>query len=152
MAVVLVRHRLRRIERKGDMRLSLVVLALIAIAGSASAASSKDVTLTIRHQMHGCHTWSTDGTAWRASQTVVLHRGAAITVVDNDVMPHTIVQLAGPKASVLRAAMTRMGATARIRFATTGRYVFKTKAGEDYTNGIKTTGEDNVLRLVVRVQ
>jgi hypothetical protein len=30
-------------------------------------------------------------------------------------------------------------------------YIFTTKAGEDYMKGVKTSGEDNILRLVVTV-
>jgi hypothetical protein len=39
-------------------------------------------------------------------------------------------------------------------FAKTGTYVFLTKAGEDYPSmsNMKTIGEDNVLRLVVKVR
>ena len=74
-----------------------------------------------------------------------------MTVVDNDVMPHTLIQVSGPKASLTGAAMKHMGAAATIAFPVKGTYVFKTRAGEDYMQGVKTIGEDNVLRLVVTV-
>jgi len=45
----------------------------------------------------------------------------------------------------------RMGAATSITFAKPGLYRFITKAGEDYMAGVKTIGEDNVLRLTVRV-
>jgi hypothetical protein len=47
--------------------------------------------------------------------------------------------------------MKHMGATAYVGFPTKGTYVFTTKAGEDYMSGVKTIGEDNVLKLVVTV-
>jgi hypothetical protein len=47
--------------------------------------------------------------------------------------------------------MNHMGATATVSFARAGTYVFKTKVGEDYMAGVKTVGEDNVLRLTVKV-
>jgi hypothetical protein len=47
--------------------------------------------------------------------------------------------------------LARMGAADRITFTKAGVYHFTTKAGEDYMKGIKTIGEDNVLRLTVRV-
>ena len=47
--------------------------------------------------------------------------------------------------------MKHMRATAYVGFPTRGTYVFNTRAGEDYMKGIKTTGEDNVLKLVVTV-
>ena len=47
--------------------------------------------------------------------------------------------------------MKRMGAIAHVTFSAKGTYVFTTKPGEDYMTGVKTTGEDNVLKLVVKV-
>jgi hypothetical protein len=35
--------------------------------------------------------------------------------------------------------------------AKSGTYHFTTKPGEDYIGGVKTTGEDNVLKLTVVV-
>ena len=132
------------------MKRLVALAAALAISGSA-LASPGNPTLTIRHQLRGCHSWSFDGTSWKASQSAVIARGHTITVVDNDVMPHKLVQLAGPKAKVTGSAMSHLGAAARILFPTKGTYVFATRAGEDYTKGVKTIGEDNVLRLVVRV-
>lgn len=47
--------------------------------------------------------------------------------------------------------MAHMGATVKVSFTRPGVYRFTTKAGEDYMPGVKTIGEDNVLRLTVRV-
>lgn len=135
------------------MKLMLTGLVALALVGSAFAAP-RSATLRIRHQMHGCHSWSFDGSAWKASQAITLSRSGTLTVVDNDVMPHTLVQLSGPRAALTKAAMGHMGATAKVRFPARGTYVFKTRAGEDYPmmKNIKTIGEDNVLRLVVTVR
>jgi hypothetical protein len=132
------------------MKLALTIILGLVLAGSSSAATGGS-TLTIRHQLHGCHSWSFDGTSWRASQSVAVKRGSVLTVVDNDVMPHTLIQTHGPKALVTGAAMKHMGARAHVAFAAKGTYVFTTKVGEDYMKGVKTIGEDNVLRLVVKV-
>ena len=132
------------------MKLALTILVALAVAGTAAAAPN-NATLTIRHQMHGCHSWSLDGKSWSPSQKLNLATGGQLTVVDNDVMPHSLVQLSGPKASVTGAAMKHMGASARLTFSAKGKYVFTTRVGEDYMKGVKTTGEDNVLRLVVTV-
>jgi hypothetical protein len=120
-------------------------------AGGSALASSNSAALTIRHQTHGCHSWSLDGKTWHATQALALHRGGTIAVINNDVMPQTLLKLSGPKATLVRAHMTHSGATALVGFSAKGTYVFTTKAGEDYMKGIKTTGEDNVLRLVVKV-
>ena len=132
------------------MKLAATILVALAVAGSALAAP-KSATLTIRHQVRGCHSWSLNGSTWQAKQAVTLARGSVLTVVDNDVMPHTLIQVKGPKASVTTAAMKRIGAKAHVKFAAKGTYVFTTKVGEDYMKGVKTIGEDNVLRLVVTV-
>jgi hypothetical protein len=44
-----------------------------------------------------------------------------------------------------------MGASVKVTFSKAGTYLFKTKAGEDYMPGVKTIGEDNILRLTVTV-
>jgi hypothetical protein len=132
------------------MKLAITLILSLAVAGSA-LASTNSTTLTIRHQMHGCHSWSFDGQSWKVSQSTTMTRGSVLTVVDNDVMPHKLVQVSGPKALVTGAAMTHMGGKAHVVFIAKGTYAFTTKPGEDYVKGVTTTGEDNVLRLVVKV-
>ena len=132
------------------MKLVLTILVALAVAGSA-VASTNNATLTIRHQAHGCHSWSFDGKTWSATQRIAIVRGGVLTVVDKDVMPHQLIQVSGPKAMLTGTAMKHMSAYAHVGFPTKGTYVFKTRAGEDYMKGIKTIGEDNVLKLVVTV-
>jgi plastocyanin len=131
---------------------ALAIMIGAVVAGSAFAATQK-TTLTIRHQTRGCHTWSFNGGAYKASLKITVARGTTLKVVDNDVMPHKLVQLAGPKATLITPAMNHMSAQAKIVFAKSGTYRFTTKAGEDYSymSGMKTIGEDNVLRLSVVV-
>jgi hypothetical protein len=134
------------------MKLALTVFVALALAVAGSAlATSNNATITIRHQTHGCHSWSFTGKTWAASQTTALVRGGVLTVVDNDVMSHKLVQLGGPKVALAGAAMNHMGASAHVAFLVKGTYVFTTKVGEDYMKGVKTIGEDNVLKLVVKV-
>jgi plastocyanin len=118
----------------------------------ATKAPAKS-TITIRHQMKGCHAWSVDGGPYRALQRTTLARGGTITFVDNDVMPHKLVQTSGPAVRYHgSAAMRHMSATVRVTFGKAGVYKFTTKPGEDYPGmAMKTIGEDNVLRLIVKV-
>jgi hypothetical protein len=134
------------------MKLAITMLVALAVAGSALAAP-KTATLTIRHQVHGCHSWSLNGTNWRATQSITLARGSVLTVVDNDVMSHTMIQANGraAKAAITGATMKRIGAKAHVTFSAKGTYIFTTKTGEDYMKGVETTGEDNVLKLVVTI-
>jgi hypothetical protein len=149
--------------------LFLATLASVALIGAlaASASGAGNVSLLIRHQVRGCHTWSVNGGPFKASQTVRLARGSVLTVVNNDVMPHALVKTAGPSVRFVNVksgmagmgmhgyappgAMTHIGASTKVFFSTAGVYRFTTKAGEDYMSGMKTIGEDNVLRLNVVV-
>jgi plastocyanin len=93
-----------------------------------------------------------NGSAYKAALTVSLARGGTIRFIDNDVMPHKLFQKSGPAARFIgKAAMSHMSAAVTVKFPKAGTYRFGTKAGEDYRAGMKTTGEDNVLRLTVKV-
>jgi plastocyanin len=142
-----------------------VASAPVSAAGSATAPS----TLVIRHQVRGCHSWSLGGGAYKPSQTVSIHRGGSLSITNNDVMPHKLVETSGPAVTITRlkagmpgvmglkgtfppAMMARMNSAAKLTFRTPGVYKFTTKPGEDYMSGMKTIGADNVLRLTVTVR
>jgi hypothetical protein len=128
--------------------ISTLVLAAITAAIAAASATS----VVIRHQLVGCHSWSVNGGAFKASQKIVVHPSTRVTVTDNDVMPHTLYQLSGPKVSLVTPAMHTSGSHGSFRLLQKGTYVFGTKAGEDYMKGVVTKGPDNVLRLTVIVR
>ena len=133
------------------LTLTLAAFAL-SLAGAASAVSAPGhASVLIRHQTHGCHSWSVDGGAFKASQSITLHRGGWLAVTNNDVMPHTFVLTSGPSLRIAHAKLGHMGAALKITLTKPGVYRFSTKAGEDYMAGIKTTGNDNVLKLTVVV-
>lgn len=132
---------------------STLVLATLAAAISAASASASPATsILIRHQVQGCHSWSVNGNAFTATQKIVVGPTTRFTVTDNDVMPHRLVQLSGPKLSLVAPAMNKPGAHASFQVITKGTYVFRTKAGEDWMKGMVTKGEDNVLKLTVIVR
>jgi plastocyanin len=129
-------------------------LATVIAAGAASAAStSSGASVVIRHQMRGCHTWSVNSGPFKASQSITLKRGSWLTVTNNDVMPHKLELKSGPVLRIAPATLGHMGALVKVTFARSGVYHFVTKAGEDYPAmaGMKTIGEDNLLRLTVTV-
>lgn len=141
-----------------------IALALAAVASSRPAGSA---LLLIRHQTAHCHAWSLDGGAFTASQAVTLRAGSTLTVIDQDVMPHRLVQLSGPRVTMRNGTtmpmmggyvtatpglMGHMGARTTVQFAHPGVYRFRTHAGEDYFVGVRTTGDDNVLTLTVTVR
>jgi plastocyanin len=129
-----------------------VAFALVLIAAPAAGASTAThATLMIRHQVHGCHAWSVDGSAYKPLQVLALRHGGTLVVTDDDVMSHTLVETNGPSVRIAHPDMARMGATVRITFTHPGTYRFTTKPGEDYMKGVETIGADNVLRLTVNV-
>jgi plastocyanin len=148
--------------------LTLLVLAGVLTALAPAATSHNQASLVIRHQTRGCHAWSLDRGAFKASQIVYLQRGATIDVTNNDVMPHRLVVMSGPAVRFTRvsqgmegamglkgtfppAMLAHMGAESKITFTKPGLYHLTTKPGEDYMQGMKTVGPDNTLRLTVRV-
>jgi plastocyanin len=123
-------------------------------AATRSAVKSPSITVLIRHQMHGCHSWSVNSGPFRAAQSVRVDRGVTITFVDNDIMSHKLIKTSGPALQVIgNRSMARMGASVKVLLMKAGTYRFTTKAGEDYKAmaGMKTIGEDNVLHLTVTV-
>src|SRR5436305_6550690 len=126
--------------------------AALVLAAPASTHATGPVVI-IRHQTHGCHAWAIAGGAYKASFSMKLTRGVHLGIGNNDVMPHRLVQVAGPRVKLpLGAAMNSVGAMIEVQFPRAGVYRFTTKPGEDYMQGIKTIGEDNVLRLKVTVR
>src|SRR5439155_24475987 len=107
----------KKTERTKTMKLRSMLIAVAGLVASmvlvgAAVAAPKSATLTIRHQVKGCHTWAFTGGAWNATQSITLARGAKLMIVDNDVMPHKLVQLSGPQAKLTTPAMKHMGAQA----------------------------------------
>jgi plastocyanin len=134
----------------------LSLAATLALAGglvaAGVAAAPKGAAVVIRHQLRGCHSWSFNGGAFNPALAARLARGGTITFVDDDLMPHQLIEKSGPAVRYSgNPLMHKMGASVRVTFPKAGVYVFGTKAGEDYVKGVKTIGEDNVLRLTVTV-
>jgi plastocyanin len=132
---------------------SLTAIAVVAATASAGTAKSpSSAKIVIRHQTRGCHAWSLNNGAYRAVLSVTLARGGTITFVDNDVMFHKLIKTSGPAVKFIgNPKMSKIGASMKAVFTKAGTYRFTTKAGEDYMKGVKTVGEDNVLKLTVKV-
>ncbi len=131
----------------------LAVLGGAAVLVSSSIAAPKSASVLIRHQRHGCHTWSVNGGAFRASQTVHLARRGTLTIVNKDVMPQVLVEKSGAKVHETgNSKLNTLGASVKVTFPKAGTYHFATKAGEDYPGMDRpTVGEDNNLTLTVIV-
>jgi plastocyanin len=139
-------------------RLLIIFAAFVLTAGlaasglAATAKAPKSSTIMIRHQVRGCHTWSVNGGAYRATLSTSLARGGTITFMNMDVMPHKLLKTSGPAIHFTgKPNMNHMNASVKVTFSKAGVYKLTTKPGEDYMKGMKTIGEDNVLRLTVKV-
>jgi plastocyanin len=132
--------------------LSLLALTAVAVAVAVPAGATAPVQIRIQHQMHGCHAWSVANGPFTAVQMLHARAGTSFKVTNNDVMPHTLVQLAGPRVVLSHPRMGHVSATTALTLRTPGVYRFTTKAGEDYPGiHVMTMGKDNVLRLTVVV-
>jgi plastocyanin len=140
-------------SKRISLFLAVAVAGVLASAAVAAAATPKHASVLIRHQTRGCHAWSVDGSAFKASQSIALRRGATLALTNNDVMPHTFVLVSGPKVRIAHATLRHIGASLQVTLTRPGTYHFSTKAGEDYPSAgePKTIGEDNVLKLTVVV-
>jgi len=113
---------------------------------AATPAASK---LNIVHVQRGCHVWS-NPTRSGAAMRMMLSAGGTLRVTDEDVDPHKLIQVAGPKVMLGKAMMT--GDVAQISFPTKGVYKFTTRTLEmPGMAEVKTTGPDNHLMLTINV-
>jgi plastocyanin len=133
---------------------TLLLAALVGLVATSGASAAGTATITISHQMRGCHMWQLGTGKSSATLSVTLKAGTVLRFVDNDVMPHQLIQQAGPKLKLSHATMSHMSASTSVKLVTRGVYRFTTKAGEDYPrfSSMKTIGEDYVLHLTVRVK
>jgi hypothetical protein len=120
-------------------------------SGTMASASLATQKLTIRHVQKGCHVWS-DGETTGAMMRVHLKRGQKLSILDQDVDPHQMLQFAGPMHLQMGGPMM-MNRGMTLAFTKKGVYRLGTKTVEMKGGGmdVKTVGPDNHLRLVVTV-
>jgi plastocyanin len=153
---------------KSNHAISSLALVLLtgALVASTPAAGAATQALVIHHQLRGCHAWSLNEGPDRVNQTVSIRAGGSITVTNDDLMPHKLVETSGRPVVYTRitmgapmgakkifppAMLARIGATSKITFSKVGVYRFTTNAGDDLMSPVATIGPDNVLHLTVRV-
>jgi plastocyanin len=137
------------------VRASLLVVALV-VAIAASPASAAGVrTITITHVMRGCHAWDLGHGAMKPRMSLTVKRGTVIRFVNNDVMPHRLVRLSGPKVELRGANVNRMAASASARLVKPGSYRFKTVFGAFFPWAASMAAKIkkmNALQLTVTVK
>jgi plastocyanin len=135
--------------------IALVAALGVALAVPTASSAAPPRTMTITHVMRGCHAWDLGYGPMRATMSISVKRGAVVKFVNNDVMPHRLVQTAGPQIQMSGANMNRMAASATGRFAKPGVYRFKTVFGAFFPWAASMSskiGKMNVLHLTIRVQ
>ena len=125
----------------------------MSTSGSSMMASKSLATqkLTIQHVQRGCHVWS-NGTTTGPMMRLHLKPGQKLSIMDDDVDPHQMMELAGPmRLHMAGPMMMNHGMT--LSFMKKGVYRLGTKTVEMPGGGmeVKTIGPDNHLRLVVTV-
>jgi plastocyanin len=133
--------------------LALAALAALAIT-TAAPAHGVTTTITISHTMRGCHMWQVGSGQKHPSLSVTIKAGTALKFLNNDVMPHKLLQTSGAQLRFAHANMNHMSASTSVKFAKSGIYKFTTRAGEDYrwVPEMHTMGKDYVLHLTVLVK
>jgi hypothetical protein len=127
----------------------LAVAAGALIAANTVAAGAVTKRVAIVHVQKGCHVWSV-GALKTASLTLSLHRGDRLTVLNQDLDMHKLVQVSGPSTNA--GAFMMMNQRVALRFTKAGLYRFHTRVAD--MRGmpeVKTIGPDNKLVLTVRV-
>jgi hypothetical protein len=120
-------------------------------SGTVASASLATQKLTIQHVQKGCHVWS-DGQTTGAMMRLHLKAGQKLSILDQDVDAHQMMELAGPRHLRMGGPMmTSHGMT--VAFMKKGVYRLGTKTVEMKGGGmdVKTVGPDNNLRLLVTV-
>ena len=135
-------------------RTTLLAVVASGLLVVSPAAAGSTATITINHEMKGCHMWQLGSGKLRPNLTVTLKAGTTVRFVNDDIMPHLLIQQSGPKLRLVHPNMNRLSAVATTKLTRKGTYRFTTKAGEDYAMfvGHKTIGEDYVLHLTVHVK
>jgi plastocyanin len=137
-----------------SIKRTTLIAAVTALVTVSPAAAGRTTTITISHEMKGCHMWQVGNGKLEPTLATTVKAGTTLRFVNNDIMPHKLIQSGGPKLTLVHPNMNRLSAVSTVKLARKGTYRFTTKPGEDYKifAGHKTIGEDYVLHLTVHVK
>ena len=117
---------------------------VVKVQGGSTAA------LTIVHIVRGCHNW-TNGKVIAEKADVSLRSGGRLTILNQDVDLHKVVQMGGPRIATGKAFGINKSFT--LRFAKPGLYRFMTVTSEmPGMPEMKTIEPDYRLILVVHAR
>jgi hypothetical protein len=112
----------------------------------------RTVSMSIVHVVRGCHVWALGAKQLSAKTVVRVKPGTKLKLRITCPMDFDIVQVSGPKLR-LGGARFYTGSTRVIVFRKAGLYKFVAKNVQTSEEvGLQTLGEDNLLRLTIRVK
>ena len=139
------------------MRRCVVILLVLWIAVAAppavtAATRAPTIAMSIVHFVRGCHVWSKGSKVLGPATTITTKPGARLTIRISCPMDFDLVQTAGPRLALGRPRLVA-GTTRTIVFRKAGVYKLVAKNVQTSEEvGLETLGEDNTLRLTVRVR
>jgi len=138
-------------KQAGAQRAAMQMSGGTMSSGTMASASLATQKLTIQHVQKGCHVWS-DGQTTGAMMRLHLKPGQKLSILDQDVDAHQMMELAGPMHLRMGGPMMTSDGTS-LAFMKKGVYRLGTKTVEMKGGGmdVKTVGPDNNLRLLVTV-
>ena len=108
--------------------------------------------MSIVHVVRGCHVWTLGAKQVGATTAISVKPGTRLTLRISCPMDFDLRQTAGPKVA-LGGQRLVAGSTRTIVFRKGGVYRFVAKNVQSSEEiGLQTLGEDNVLKLTVRVR
>jgi hypothetical protein len=136
-------------------RLALVLLggaAITAVPVALASTQASTLAFSIVHVVRGCHVWSTASKTVGPSPTILLKPGTRLKIRASCPMDFDLTQTAGPKLA-LGGTRLYTGTIRTLVFRKPG--VYKLMAMNVQTSDevdLETLGEDNSLKLTVRVR
>jgi len=136
-------------------RLALVLLvgaAVTAVPIAVASTQASTLALSIVHVVRNCHVWSNGSRTLGPVTTISVKPGTRLKIRASCPMDFDLTQTAGPKLA-LGGSRLYTGTTRTLVFRKAGLYKLVAKNVQTSDEiGLETLGEDNSLRLIVRVR
>lgn len=132
----------------------VVILGALALAPTTVGSVTRvpTIAMSIVHVVRGCHVWVLGSKQVGPTTKITMKRGTRLKLRVSCPMDFDIVQTRGPRLALGRSRFVA-GTTRIVVFRKAGVYRLVARNVQSSEEmGLQTLGEDNVLRLVVRVR
>lgn len=130
----------------------LVGAAVTAVPIAIASTQAPTLALSIVHVVRNCHVWATGSKTRGPVTTIFVKRGTRLKLRASCPMDFELRQTAGPKLA-LGGSRLYTGTTRTLVFRKAGLYKLVAKNVQTSAEiGLQTLGEDNFLKLKVRVR